>query len=50
MFKDQGTHVDVDPVKIIFHPDRNRKQHIWTIINIHDFPTSPLPVADSTFS
>ncbi len=31
MFKDQGTHVDVNPVKIIFHPDRNRKQNMLTI-------------------
>ena len=25
MFVDQGTHVDVNPVKILFHPDRDGK-------------------------
>ena len=34
MFKDQGTHVDVEPVKIIFHPDRNREYpNIRHIVN-----------------
>ena len=28
MFVDQGSHVDVTPDKILFHPDRNRKYHI----------------------
>ena len=32
MFKDQGTHVDVAPVKILFHPDRDREFNIRIVL------------------
>ena len=33
MFVDQGTHVDIAPSKIIFHPDRNREFNDYMYIN-----------------